>query len=223
MSSKTKIVVLHVKELIYTGIFAVLGILFIVLLIIMFLPKEEKRATMSTVTQTTSNTYIPGVYTTSLILNDNIVEIEVTVDEKNINSIRLINLDEAVATMYPLIQPSFEDLANQIIVNQSLDGITYSDDSKYTSMILWRRRWKMRGMRSWRRFNKQVAPDRISLSGAALQFLYLLQPDSGAGVRGHSQVAARGDSHTADFGTIRQTGTFKLLRKKSLVKSFEPL
>lgn len=136
MSSKTKIVVLHVKELIYTGIFAVLGILFIVLLIIMFLPKEEKRATMSTVTQTTSNTYIPGVYTTSLILNDNIVEIEVTVDEKNINSIRLINLDEAVTTMYPLIQPSFEDLANQIITNQSLEGITYPDDSKYTSMIL---------------------------------------------------------------------------------------
>lgn len=136
MSSKTKIIVLHVKELIYTGIFAVLGILFIVLLIIMFLPKEEKRATMSTVTQTTANTYIPGVYTTSLILNDNVVEIEVTVDEKNINSIRLINLDEAVATMYPLIQPSFEDLAEQIITNQSLEGVTYPDDSKYTSMIL---------------------------------------------------------------------------------------
>ena len=136
MSSKTKIIVLHVKELIYTGIFAVLGILFIVLLIIMFLPKEEKRATMSTVTQTTANTYIPGVYTTSLILNDNVVEIEVTVDEKNINSIRLINLDEAVATMYPLIQPSFEDLSSQIITNQSLEGVTYPDDSKYTSMIL---------------------------------------------------------------------------------------
>ena len=136
MSSKTKIVVLHVKELIYTGILAVLGILFIVLLIIMFLPKEEKPETMPTMTQTTSNTYVPGVYTTSLILNDNVVEIEVTVDEKNINSIRLVNLDEAVTTMYPLIQPSFEDLANQIISNQSLDGITYSDDSKYTSMIL---------------------------------------------------------------------------------------
>lgn len=136
MSSKTKIVVLHVKELIYTGIFAVLGILFIVLLIIMFLPKEEKKETMSSVTQTTTNSYVPGVYTTSLILNDNVVEIEVTVDEKNINSIRLINLDEAVATMYPLIQPSFEDLADQIITSQSLEGITYPDDSKYTSMIL---------------------------------------------------------------------------------------
>ena len=136
MSSKTKIVVLHVKELIYTGIFAVLGILFIVLLIIMFLPKEEKKETMSSVTQTTTNSYVPGVYTTSLILNENVVEIEVTVDEKNINSIRLINLDEAVATMYPLIQPSFEDLANQIITNQSLENISYPDDSKYTSMIL---------------------------------------------------------------------------------------
>lgn len=136
MSSKTKIVVLHVKELIYTGIFAVLGILFIVLLIIMFLPREEKKETMSTVTQTTTNSYVPGVYTTSLILNDNVVEIEVTVDEKNINSIRLINLDEAVATMYPLIQPSFEDLADQIITSQSLENITYPDESKYTSMIL---------------------------------------------------------------------------------------
>ncbi len=139
MSSKTKIVVLHVKELIYTGIFAALGILFIILLIIMFLPKEEKaqkQETMSTVTQPSTNTYVPGVYTTSLILNDNVVEIEVTVDEKNINAIRLVNLDEAVTTMYPLIQPSFEDLADQIIKNQSLEGVTYPDESKYTSMIL---------------------------------------------------------------------------------------
>ena len=117
MSSKTKIVVLHLKELIYTGIFAVLGILFIILLIIMF-------------------SYMPGVYTTSLVLNDNVVDIEVTVDEANINSIRIVNLDEAVSAMYPLIEPAFEDLASQICENQSLDGITYSDDNKYTSMVL---------------------------------------------------------------------------------------
>ena len=73
MSSKTKIIVLHLKELIYTGIFAALGILFIILLIIMFLPKEKKQETMSTVAQqTTANSYVPGVYTTSLILNDNV-------------------------------------------------------------------------------------------------------------------------------------------------------
>lgn len=138
MSAKTKIIVLHVKELIYTGIFALLGILFIILLIIMFLPGDEQKEAAETLAPSTTDThtYVPGVYTTSLILNDNIVEIEVTVDEKNINSIRLVNLDEAVTTMYPLIQPSFEDLADQIITKQSLDGITYPDDSKYTSMIL---------------------------------------------------------------------------------------
>ncbi len=140
MSSKTKIVVLHLKELIYTGIFAVLGIFLIVILIVMFIPKggkAQKRPAVATMTQIPAeHSYIPGVYTTSLILNDNVVEIEVTVDEKNISSIRLVNLDEAVTTMYPLIKPSFESLASQIIVNQSLDGITYPDESKYTSMIL---------------------------------------------------------------------------------------
>ncbi len=46
MSSRTKIVVLHLKELLYTGIFVVLGVLFIVLLVIMFLPdkKQETRS-----------------------------------------------------------------------------------------------------------------------------------------------------------------------------------
>ena len=36
MGSKTKIVVLHMKEIIYTLIFAALGILLIILLVIMF-------------------------------------------------------------------------------------------------------------------------------------------------------------------------------------------
>lgn len=136
MSNKTKIVVLHLKELIYTGIFAILGILFIILLIIMFLPKTKSKETMSTIVQSSNTSYVPGVYTTSLILNDNVVEIEVTVDESNINSIRLVNLDEAVQTMYPLIQPSFEELASQIIEQQTLEGVSYPAESKYTSQIL---------------------------------------------------------------------------------------
>lgn len=133
MSSKTKIVVLHLKELIYTGIFAVLGILFIILLIIMFLPRNKDKA--ASLPQP-SNSYMPGIYTTSLVLNDNVVDIEVTVDESNINNIRIVNLDEAVTAMYPLIEPAFEDLAIQICENQSLDGITYADENKYTSMVL---------------------------------------------------------------------------------------
>ena len=41
MKSKTKIIVLHMKEIIYTIIFAALGILLILLLILMFYPKEQ--------------------------------------------------------------------------------------------------------------------------------------------------------------------------------------
>ncbi|MCI8614085.1 hypothetical protein D7V94_07030 [Parablautia intestinalis] len=133
MSSKTKIVVLHLKELIYTGLFALLGILFIILLIIMFVPKDKKQETS---VEAPSAVYVPGIYTTSLVLNDNAVDVEVTVDETNINDIRIVNLDEAVATMFPLLEPSFDELANQILKNQSLDNITYADDNKYTSMVL---------------------------------------------------------------------------------------
>ena len=134
MSSRTKIIVLHMKELIYTGIFIALGILFIVLLAIMFLPsgkKEKFREDGQTV-----NAYIPGIYTTSIELGGSVVDVEIVVDENNINSLRLVNLDEAVATMYPLIEPSFEELSGQITENQSLEGITYSDDSRYTSILL---------------------------------------------------------------------------------------
>ena len=41
MSAKTKIVVLQMKEVIYTAIFAVLGVLLIILFIYMFLPKDK--------------------------------------------------------------------------------------------------------------------------------------------------------------------------------------
>ncbi len=133
MRSKTKIVVLHMKELIYTGIFVLLGILFIVLLLIMFLPKGKGKT--DTPVASTAN-YVPGIYTASLILNNNAVDIQVVVDENNINSIQLVNLDEAVTTMYPLIEPAFEELVDQIYESQSLENITYSDDNKYTSSIL---------------------------------------------------------------------------------------
>ena len=48
MSAKTKIVVLHMKELIYTLIFAGLGILLIFLLLFMFLPGKEDGESVET-------------------------------------------------------------------------------------------------------------------------------------------------------------------------------
>ena len=138
MSAKTKIVVLHMKELIYTGIFAVLGILFVVLLVMMFLPDKDKEDTPNPEpdnTQTASQ-YIPGIYTTQLVLGSESIDVEVIVDKDTITSIRMVNLNEAVTTMYPLLQPTFDSICEQVYERQSLEGITYSSDSKYTSLVL---------------------------------------------------------------------------------------
>ncbi len=132
MHSKTKIIVLHMKELVYTVIFLFLGILFLVLLILMFFNKDGK----TRVENNPATAYIPGVYTTSLMLGQNTVELEVVLDKENINSIRLIHLDEAITTMYPLIEPSLDSIVTQIYDSQSLDNITFSDDNRYTSSVL---------------------------------------------------------------------------------------
>ena len=129
MSSKTKIVVLHMKEIIYTAVFAVLAIVLILLLMFMFLPKNRG-------TSIHEEKYMPGVYTSTVTLNNTALEVEVTVDESHINSIRFSNLDESVTTMFPLIQPAIEDIAEQIYETQSLEGITLSEQTPYTSQVI---------------------------------------------------------------------------------------
>ncbi|MCI8634407.1 MAG: hypothetical protein HFJ05_02225 [Eubacterium sp.] len=117
------------KEMIYTLIFAGLGILLILLLIFMFLPKQRDK-TAETMK------YVAGVYTSTIQFNDNTIDVQVVVDESRINSISLVNLDETVTTMYPLMQPVVESVADQIIAKQSTENISYSEDNQYTSMIV---------------------------------------------------------------------------------------
>ena len=130
MGSRTKIVVLHMKEIIYTAIFAALGILLIVLLVIMFRSGKGDSASGA------EKQYTPGSYTSTLTLNNTNLEVEVSVDSSRINAIRFSNLDETVTTMFPLIQPAIEDIAEQVYETQSLDDITFSDDAPYTSQII---------------------------------------------------------------------------------------
>ena len=131
MSSKTKIVVLRMKELIYTAIFAGLGILLIILLVYMFAPGKRSRDTADT-----ADLYVPGVYTSSIMLNGSAVDIAVTVEKDAIASIQMVNVSETIETMYPLMEPALNDLAGQICEKQSLENITYAEDNKYTSQVL---------------------------------------------------------------------------------------
>ena len=127
MSSRTKIVVLHMKEIIYTAIFALLGIILIIVLAIMFFPNNKNQSKQQ---------YIPGIYTSKVQLNNTDFEIEVAVDSSHINAIRFTNLDESIETMYPLMQPTIEYIAEQIYDTQSLENVKHSSESPYTSQVI---------------------------------------------------------------------------------------
>lgn len=129
MGTQTKIVVIKAKEIIYTGIFLVLGILLIVLLISMFGKEKNEK------TETTSK-YNPGVYSSTITLGENTLNVSVSVDEDTISGVTIENLDETVTTMYPLLEPALNEINEQISVVDSVDDITYSKDNQYTYIIL---------------------------------------------------------------------------------------
>ncbi len=99
MSSKTKILLLKKRELIYTLLFAALAVILIVLMIWMFLPAVRKSSQASA-------SFSPGIYTSQVTLQNNTMDVEVRADHSGIRSIELRNLSDAVSAMYPAIQPS---------------------------------------------------------------------------------------------------------------------
>ena len=82
MNSRTKIVVLRLKELIHLGVFVALCLILILLLWVAFRPKETNSPIPSGTDTNTENgeemnslsntagIYIPGVYSTALVLGN---------------------------------------------------------------------------------------------------------------------------------------------------------
>ena len=131
MSSKTKIVVFKARELIYTGIFILLGILLILLLIFMFVPSH----TSSKKSKETSG-YAQGVYTSPLKLGENELELQVTVKNKKPVHVSLKHLDKSVKTMYPLIEPSLDAINKQLPKIKNIDDLKFDGQSQYTNTLL---------------------------------------------------------------------------------------
>lgn len=133
MSSSPKIIVLKMREIIYTVVLLFLIILLILCMILMFSPKQ----TGSTLSETTSEAaYSPGIYTEPITLGDSTIDVEVTVDSDHINGIRLVNLSETAAASYPLLSPSLEHIASQILEKQAINEITSPNENRYTAQIL---------------------------------------------------------------------------------------
>lgn len=159
MSANTKIVVLRRKELLYTGIFIALGVLFLILLLMLLLPEKDTDTSsgttdapdstaetampdnvadtsLETASAGAANVYIPGIYTTELVLGSEIATVEVIVSDHAITSLRLADSDDTLTTMYPLLAPAMDSLSEQICETQDLSQVTYSSETRYTSLVL---------------------------------------------------------------------------------------
>ena len=132
--SKTKIVVLKLKELIYTAVFVCLGILLLLLLILMFSSRKKGEGELPSTA--TAALYHAGVYTSGLTLNDTHLSLAIVCDADHINSVRLVNLEESVTTMYPLLGPALEELELQLVRGVAPEELTLTESSRYTQTFL---------------------------------------------------------------------------------------
>lgn len=137
--SRTRIVIFQLKEIIYTAIFVGLGILLLILLFFMFWPGKAKE-TSSTAVKTSAvsdtATYKAGVYNTELSLGDSVINLRVSMDSDHVKSVELVNLEDSVETMYPLIKPAVKQISDQLAQNVSPEEVVLSDDSPYTSQMI---------------------------------------------------------------------------------------
>ena len=146
MSGKTKILVLHMKEVIYTGIFIFLGIIFLILLAIMFLPNRttvdsslvntENSTESAADSSHLSGEYTPGIYSAALEVSGSTLEMQVIIEQSGITDVSFTHLDEAIETMYPLFTPVLDHIAEQLKNGIALEDITYEDSQKYTANVL---------------------------------------------------------------------------------------
>lgn len=162
--ANTKLIVLKSKEILYTAVFIGLVVLMIIILKSMFKPSADKKndqagnsaakeiATVQpdedsatekdAVTDTTDAGdmagvhYKPGTYSATLSMGDGSLSVMVTCNEEAVTSVSLSNMDDAVKTMYPLMEETIQDINTQLEYVNSIDDITCSSDNVYTTSVI---------------------------------------------------------------------------------------
>ncbi len=131
MGANTKIFVFKARELIYTGIFILLGVLFLLLLIFMILPSQNKEKATAP-----AMNYIAGIYSSSIHLAGSSLDVKVTVTDEKVSSISLSGLNEKVSSMYPLLEQAVNEINNQLMTVDSVEDLTFDSESQYTNTLL---------------------------------------------------------------------------------------
>ena len=129
----TKIIVLQLKQIIKSGLLTLLSLILLGFLIFLFLPKNSDKNKDDLKTE--SSIYIPGDYSSQIILHNKPINIKVSVNKNQIVSIDMNDISETQEVFYPLFKPTMKTIAREIIRYQTVD-IPTIDDCAITGKIL---------------------------------------------------------------------------------------
>lgn len=127
--SAPKIIILKMKDIIYTALFALLGIILIIVLIYMFMPGNSGD------TEPTIQ-YNPGIYTSSVILNDQVVGVNVTIYDNEIQSINFKDLDPDLSMMYPLLEETMTNINSHMEKKGDIKEVKPNDGAVETTAYI---------------------------------------------------------------------------------------
>lgn len=146
MSGKTKIVVLRMRQVVTALLFVGIGILLTIILITNFANERQDKEillenpedTEGTIDSTTPEgaLYIPGTYSTQIVLGKENVLLSVTVDQNTIQKVELTEKTESVDTLYPLLEPTLAQINEKLSETGTLDETLEQTENRYTSMVL---------------------------------------------------------------------------------------
>ena len=121
-----RIMVFQMKEIIKIGMIILIGLILVGLLIFILVPRGSADA---------GTVYNSGTYAAQIILHNRPVDVEVTVNDREITNIELKNMNDTLEVFYPLFKPTLDGLSKQVIKYQST-RIATDPDTAVTSRIL---------------------------------------------------------------------------------------
>ncbi|MEA5083949.1 MAG: hypothetical protein VB018_07295 [Lachnospiraceae bacterium] len=122
----SKFMVIKLRELMKTAVFAVLGVAIIVALIYFAVGRLGDRQAV----------YNPGVYSSQIELQNGNVLVEVKVGKTKIQKVTVSSDSETVPVFYPLFNTVAEDIGKQVVKQQTTQLEIEGDGSVTTALIL---------------------------------------------------------------------------------------
>ena len=120
----SRFMVIKAKDILRTAVFVVLAVIVVIALSRLFLAGRSAHAA-----------YKPGTYTAQVDLGEESAEVEVKVSDRRIQSVRLIHTSETAPVFYPLLTPTMDTLAKNIVKAQST-RVELPDDAAVTGQLL---------------------------------------------------------------------------------------